>query len=101
MSKFLSYFTALAFASACYMAFAADDAYKTARKTANETYKMDREACKPLKGDERKNCLQQAKAKHNQAVTEARAMHKAERGSGKASSSGGAGNPNDPTGTGK
>ena len=76
MSKALSIFVAAAFGVASAGALAADDAYKNARKQANDTFKADKEACKPMKGDEHKDCMKQAKAKHDQAITEAKKMHK-------------------------
>ena len=58
-------------------ALARDDAVKTARKQADATYKMDKQACKPLKGDERDRCLHRAKAQHDQEVIEVKQMKEA------------------------
>ena len=76
MRKSLSILTAAAFAFASLGAYAADDAYKSARKQANDTYKMDKQGCKGMKGDEQKNCMKQAKAKHDQAIAQAKEMKK-------------------------
>ena len=59
---------AAAMALASTGALAKDDAVKTARKQADATYKMDKLACKPLKGDERDRCLHRASAEHDQQV---------------------------------
>src|SRR3954464_13502781 len=82
MSKLLRVLTLVAFGFASVAALAADDAYKAVVKQANETYKADKKARKPLKGDERKNCLHQAKAKHDQEIGEARKMRKQNAASG-------------------
>src|SRR5580765_2000115 len=74
MKKSIAVIAALA-ASFSLAAFAQDNA-KAARKAANETYKAEKEACKPMKGDEHKNCMKQAKSKHEQAIAEAKAMKK-------------------------
>jgi len=76
MTKFLSILIASAFASVSFGALAADDEAKAARKQANETYKADKAACKPMKGDEQKNCMKQAKAKHDQASAAVKKMRK-------------------------
>jgi mannitol-specific phosphotransferase system IIBC component len=81
MSKFLSILIATAFASASFGALAADDPAKAARKQANDTYKADKAACKPMKGDEQKNCMKQAKAKHDQAAAEIKKMKKSSKAS--------------------
>ncbi|HXI36488.1 MAG TPA: hypothetical protein VNH80_06200 [Burkholderiales bacterium] len=74
MKKSLAVIAALA-ASFSLAAFAQDDA-KAARKAADAAYKADKEACKPMKGDEHKNCMKEAKAKHDSAVKQAKAMKK-------------------------
>jgi Ni/Co efflux regulator RcnB len=81
MSKTLSILVAAAFASASFGAYAADDAAKMARKQANDTYKTDKAACKPMKGDEKKDCMKQAKAKHSQAIADMKAMKKGDKAS--------------------
>jgi len=74
MNKSLAVIAALA-ASFSLAAFAQDDA-KAARKAADAAYKADKEACKPMKGDEHKSCMKEAKAKHDSAIKEAKAMKK-------------------------
>ena len=59
---------AAAMALASTGALAKDDPVKTARKQADETYKMDKLACKPLKGDERDRCMYRASAEHDQQM---------------------------------
>jgi len=85
MTKVLSILIAAAFASASFGAMGADDPAKAARKQANDTYKADKKACEPMKGQEEKDCKKQAKAKHDQAIAEVKAMKKSEK-PGKASS---------------
>jgi hypothetical protein len=82
MNKVLSILIAAAFASASFGAMGADDPAKAARKQANDTYKADKKACEAMKGKEEKDCAKQAKAKHDQAINEVKAMKK----TGKASS---------------
>jgi hypothetical protein len=74
MNKSLAVIAALA-ASFSLAAFAQDDA-KAARKAADAAYKADKEACKPMKGDEHKSCMKEAKAKHDSAIKEAKARKK-------------------------
>jgi len=85
MNKVLSILIAAAFASASFVALGADDPAKAARKQANDTYKADKKACEAMKGKEEKDCNKQAKAKHDQAIAEVKAMKKSEK-TGKASS---------------
>src|SRR3954463_5925463 len=84
MSKVLSILIAAAFASASFGALGADDPAKAARKQANDTYKADKKACDAMKGKEEKDCKKQAKAKHDQAIAQVKAMKKGDKG-GKAS----------------
>jgi len=74
MTQHFSIIAAAALAAASFTAHAADEAYKNARKQADQTYKMDRKGCKGFSGDERQNCLHQAKAKHDQEIGEARKL---------------------------
>ena len=74
MNKVLSILIAAAFASASFAAIAADDPAKAARKQANDTYKADKKACDAMKGKEEKDCKKQAKAKHDQAIAQVKAM---------------------------
>lgn len=85
MNKVLSILIAAAFASVSFAAMGADDPAKAARKQANDTYKADKKACEAMKGKEEKDCRKQAKAKHDQAISEVKAMKKSEK-TGKASS---------------
>ena len=82
MNKVLSILVATAFVSASFGAMGADDPAKAARKQANDTYKADKKACEAMKGKDEKDCTKQAKAKHDQAIKDVKAMKK----SGKASS---------------
>ena len=74
MDTMICILAALALASVGTKALAADDAVKEVRKQAKATYQMDKKGCDALKGDEKKNCRHQAKAKYDQAVAETRSM---------------------------
>ncbi len=76
MNRVLSILTAAALASLSAGALAKDkdDAVEGVRDQAKATYEMDKKACKPLQGDERRNCQRRAKAQYNQATAEARKM---------------------------
>jgi hypothetical protein len=85
MSKVLSILIAAAFASVSFGALAADDAAKAARKQANDTYKADKKACAAMKGQDEKDCMKQAKTKHDQAIAQVKAMKKENKASSGAS----------------
>lgn len=74
----LTAFVAAALGSAGAGALAADDGVDGVRKQAKDTYNMDRKACAALEGDERKNCLDRARAQYHQARAEARRMKAAQ-----------------------
>ena len=74
MSKIPAILAATTLAAASLTAHAADDAYKTARKQANATYKMDRKACKDKSGEERQNCLHIAIEKRDAAMADAKKL---------------------------
>jgi len=52
------------------------DSYATAIKDADAQYKVDKEACSPMKGNARDICLAQAKGKQDVAKAEAEAAYK-------------------------
>ena len=60
-------------------ALGADDAVKNVKKQAKATYQADKNACKPLGKDERKDCERRAKAQYGQAMAEARKMERDEK----------------------
>lgn len=70
--------TVLAFSSAS--VFAADfagtkDDAKAMDKKADADYKVAKDACKPMKGDEGKMCMKKAKADHEVAEAHAKGVH--------------------------
>ena len=70
--------TVLAFSSAS--AFAADfsgtkDDAKAMEKKADADFKVAKDACKPLKGDEEKMCLKKAKVEQEVAEAHAKGIH--------------------------
>jgi hypothetical protein len=77
MSRSSNILIAATFALAGTGALAADDGVKASRKQAKDTYNMDRKACTALAGDERKNCLNRAKAQYDQQIAEVRKSKKA------------------------
>jgi hypothetical protein len=74
MNRLLNIFIAAAFASLSTGALAKDDGVEGVRDQAKDTYKMDKKACTPLQGQERKNCLHRAKAQYDQATADAKRM---------------------------
>lgn len=74
MSRLLTVLVAAALGSLGAGALAADDGVDVVRKQAKDTYNMDRRACAALEGEERKNCLDRARAQYHQARGEARRM---------------------------
>jgi hypothetical protein len=77
MNTFSSILLAAALASIGTGALAADDALKVLSRQAKETYKMDKESCKSLKGDEHERCMHRARAQYDQEVAQIRADRKA------------------------
>ena len=79
MKKHLGIIVAAALAAASTAALARDDAVKTARKQADATYKMDKKACRPLKGDAQDRCMSRAKAEHDQQMVEVKNLEQKEK----------------------
>lgn len=59
----------LSFATA-YAAMMSKADYKAAKTRINDTYKMDKSACDPLKGNAKDVCIEEAKAKEKVALAE-------------------------------
>jgi hypothetical protein len=74
MSTLPSILIGAALASLSAGALAASDGVDGVREQAKATYNADRKACAALPGEERKNCLNRARAQYNQARAEARRM---------------------------
>ena len=51
---------------------------KALEKKADADYKSAKETCKPMKGDEKKSCIKQAKATHEKAEAQAKGVSREE-----------------------
>lgn len=63
-------------------AFAAGGDYKAEKKQINADYKAAMAQCKTMKGDEKKSCEKDAKAKRKEAMANEKAEHKGKASTG-------------------
>ena len=74
MTKPILFLAALLLATPSFCAHAASHGYAVAKKTADDTYKLDKKFCTAVKGRERKDCMRIADQKHRDALLEASAL---------------------------